>query len=119
MTWNHYGKVIEFTPKVILKFHCRFYTIAEFKPYDFLPVRYALLENQLGYEDDWEKVGEFKPTKADAVEQIPGLLMNSTIASEDDMRKFRESRGSTYDHQLGVPQGAYAEDAGIYGWDLD
>lgn len=26
---------------------------------------------------------------------------------------------SQYQHELGVPQGAYAEDAGIYGWDLD
>jgi hypothetical protein len=25
---------------------------------------------------------------------------------------------SVYDHELGVPQGGYAEDAGIYGWDL-
>ena len=31
------------------------------------------------------------------------------------------SKSGHYDHQLGVPQmgGAYAEDAGIYGWDLD
>ena len=33
----------------------------------------------------------------------------------------RERSLSEYDHELGVPQdgGAYAEDAGIYGWDLD
>lgn len=33
--------------------------------------------------------------------------------------KRKSSYSGGYDHELGVPQGSYAEDAGIYGWDLD
>ena len=37
----------------------------------------------------------------------------------DRIRGLEEFEGNTYSHHLGEPQGAYAEDAGIYGWDLD
>lgn len=37
---------------------------------------------------------------------------------KEQANKLRET-SSTYEHELGVPQGGYAEDAGIYGWDLD
>lgn len=53
-----------------------------------------------------------------------GMFKNAVeLKTKENLWKLPEPReySGYYDHELGVPQdrGAWPEDAGIYGWDLD
>lgn len=115
MKWQFHDETIEFTPQLILKYNGKFYTLVEFQPYDFLPMQYALLENQIGDEDDWELFGEMQFTKDEAVEQIPGLLIKSTVATIDDMKEQYRLKTTPSDYEK---YDWSEEDGGIYGYDL-
>lgn len=66
----------------------------------------TLLPTQESEGDKWEKLSG-------------GLNAAVEIAKKAVEAGRKESHGYSYDHELGVPQGGWAEDAGIYGWDLD
>lgn len=65
--------------------------------------------------EEWIKYLKDNGSQLVSKETIFGRL----CAAQKRYDERKNNISSEYSHELGVPQGAYAEDAGIYGWDLD